>query len=391
MKETSIAKEERLFSSKDLRRLIIPLLIEQFLAIFVGLADSIMVSSVGEAAVSAVSLIDTIMVLLINIFTALATGGAIVAGQALGRKRAEEGCEAAEQTLLFSTVFSVAIMGLVYVGKWLILHVVFGKIEPDVMANCNTYLMIVTSSIPLLAVYNSGAAMYRAMGDSKTPMKMSLVMNGLNLAGNAVLLYGLGMGVEGAAIPTALSRMLAGVWMLFCMKDSTKVPSCVKSWGFALKEKHSEKSFIWEFHAALENSMFQLGKIMVLSLVSGFGTASIAANAVSNSVCAFAILGGMSMGYALSSVSAQCVGAGDYKQVRYYTKKLMGYSYASMLAMNLLIIAALSFIIKVYNLSPETGKMAEDYIYHAVCSVLSGRLHLLCQIRSGRQMMWDSA
>ena len=194
MKETSIAKEERLFSSKDLRRLIIPLLIEQFLAIFVGLADSIMVSSVGEAAVSAVSLIDTIMVLLINIFTALATGGAIVAGQALGRKRAEEGCEAAEQTLLFSTVFSIVIMGLVYAGKWLILHVVFGKIEADVMANCNTYLMIVTSSIPFLAVYNAGAAMYRAMGDSKTPMKMSLVMNGLNLAGNALLLYGLGMG-----------------------------------------------------------------------------------------------------------------------------------------------------------------------------------------------------
>ena len=371
MKETSIAKEERLFSSKDLRRLIIPLLIEQFLAIFVGLADSIMVSSVGEAAVSAVSLIDTIMVLLINIFTALATGGAIVAGQALGRKRAEEGCEAAEQTLLFSTVFSIVIMGLVYAGKWLILHVVFGKIEADVMANCNTYLMIVTSSIPFLAVYNAGAAMYRAMGDSKTPMKMSLVMNVLNLAGNALLLYGFGMGVEGAAIPTALSRMLAGVWMLFCMKDSTKVLHVRTILGLRFKGKTLRKILHLGIPCSLENSMFQLGKIMVLSLVSGFGTASIAANAVSNSVCAFAILGGMSMGYALSSVSAQCVGAGDYKQVRYYTKKLMGYSYASMLAMNLLIIMALSFIIKVYNLSPETGKMAEEIIlYHAVCSVL---------------------
>ena len=213
--------------------------------------------------------------------------------------------------------------------------------------------------------------MYRAMGDSKTPMKMSLVMNGLNLAGNAVLLYGLGMGVEGAAIPTALSRMLAGVWMLFCMKDSTKVLHVRTILGLRFKGKTLRKILHLGIPCSLENSMFQLGKILVLSLVSGFGTASIAANAVSNSVCAFAILGGMSMGYALSSVSAQCVGAGDYKQVRYYTKKLMGYSYASMLAMNLLIIAALSFIIKVYNLSPETGKMAEEIIlYHAVCSVL---------------------
>lgn len=371
MKETSISKEKRLFSSRDLRRLIIPLFIEQFLAIFVGLADSIMVSSVGEAAVSAVSLIDTIMVLLINIFTALATGGAIVAGQAIGRKNPEEGCEAAEQTLLFSAVFSIVIMGLVYAGKWLILHVVFGKIEPDVMANCNTYLMIVTSSIPFLAIYNSGAAMYRAMGDSKTPMKMSLVMNGLNLAGNAVLLYGLGMGVEGAAIPTALSRMFAGVWMLFCMTDRTKLLHIRTVLGLRFKGDMLGKILHLGIPCSLENSMFQLGKIMVLSLVSGFGTSSIAANAVSNSVCSFAILGGMSMGYALSSVSAQCVGAGDYKQVRYYTKRLMGYSYGALVMMNLIIAAALSFIIRVYNLSPETGKMAEEIIlYHAVCAVL---------------------
>lgn len=155
------------------------------------------------------------------------------------------------------------------------------------------------------------------------------------------------------------------------MKDSTKVLHVRTLLGLRFKGKTLRKILHLGIPCSLENSMFQLGKIMVLSLVSGFGTASIAANAVSNSVCAFAILGGMSMGYALSSVSAQCVGAGDYKQVRYYTKKLMGYSYASMLAMNLLIIAALSFIIKVYNLSPETGKMAEEIIlYHAVCSVL---------------------
>lgn len=371
LKEMNTAKKQYLFSGQDLRKLIIPLFIEQFLAIFVGLADSIMVASVGEAAVSAVSLIDTIMILLINIFTALATGGAIVAGQALGRKKQEEGCEAVEQTLLFSTVFSTLIMVAVYAGKWVILHVVFGQIEPEVMSNCNMYLMIVTASIPFLAIYNSGAAMYRAMGDSKTPMLMSLAMNGLNLAGNAILLYGLGFGVEGAAIPTMLSRIFAGIWMLFRIRDKRKILHVRTLLGIRLKWKVLRKILHLGIPYSLENSMFQLGKILVLSLVSGFGTASIAANAVANSVCSFAILGGMSMGYALSAVSAQCVGAGDYEQVRYYTKKLLKYSYGGVILMNLVIISALSFIIHIYNLSPETGEMARQIIlYHAVCAVL---------------------
>lgn len=370
MKEVSTSKKY-LFSNQDLKKLIIPLFIEQFLAIFVGLADSIMVASVGEAAVSAVSLIDTIMVLLINIFTALATGGAIVAGQAIGRKKHEDGCEAVEQTLLFSVIFSVAIMALVYACKWFILHIVFGKIEPDVMSNCNTYLLIVTCSIPFLAVYNVGAAMYRAMGDSKTPMLMSLAMNGMNLVGNAILLYGLGFGVEGAAIPTAVSRIFAGVWMVYRIRDTRKILHARTILGIRIKWKVLKKILHLGIPYSLENSMFQLGKILVLSLVSSFGTSSIAANAVANSVCNFAILGGMSMGYALSAVSAQCVGAGDYEQVRYYTRKLLKFSYVSLILMNIIIVLALPFIIFIYNLSPETGQMAKEIItYHAVCAVL---------------------
>ncbi|MDO5136692.1 MAG: MATE family efflux transporter, partial [Eubacteriales bacterium] len=359
------------FTNKELRALIIPLFIEQFLAIFVGLADSIMVASVGEAAVSAVSLIDNIMVLLINMFTALATGGAIVAGQALGRKKQEEGCEAVEQTLLFSVAFSVAIMLLAYGGKWFILHVVFGRIEPEVMEACSIYLIIVAASIPFLAVYNCGAAMYRAMGDSRTPMLMSLVMNGMNLLGNAILLYGLGWDIKGAALPTTISRIFAGVWMLFLIRKPQNILHARKLVGIRFHFASLKKILHIGIPFCLENSMFQLGKILVLSLVSGFGTVSIAANAVANSVCGFAILGGMSMGLALSSVSAQCVGAGDYDQVRYYTRKLMKYSYGAVILMNLIIVAALGFIIRIYNLSPETGRMAREIItYHAVCAVL---------------------
>ena len=371
MEEVESRKKQYLFSNQDLKKLIVPLLIEQFLAIFVGLADSIMVASVGETAVSAVSLIDTVMILLINLFTALATGGAIVAGQALGRQHKEDGCEAVEQTLLFSFFFSLFITALMYVGKWFILHVVFGRIEPEVMYNCNIYLMIVTASIPFLAVYNTGAAMFRAMGDSKTPMLMSLAMNGMNLTGNAIFLYGLGWGVEGAALPTTASRVFAGVWMLFLIRNPQKILHVRTLLGIRLKWPVLKKILHIGIPYGMENSMFQLGKILVMSLVSGFGTISIAANAVANSIAAFAILGGSSIGLALSAVVAQCVGANDYEQVRYYTKKLMKYSYASLIGMNIVIILILPFIIRIYNLSPETGQLARRIItYHAVFAML---------------------
>lgn len=363
--------QNRLFSNRDLRKLIVPLVIEQFLAITVGLADSIMVSWVGEAAVSAVSLIDTIMVLLINTFTALGTGGAIVAGQALGRQKEREGCRATEQLVLVAAAFATLVMALVYLGKWFILHVVFGQIEPDVMANCNTYLVIVAASAPFLAVYNAGAAVRRGMGDSKTPMITSLIMNGLNLAGNAILLYGLGWGIEGAAIPTLLSRVFAGFCMLALLKDPKKTLHIDSYRKIRPDWQLIRKILRIGIPYGLENSMFQLGKIVVLSLVSGFGTISITANAVANIVSTFAILAGTSMGYALSAVTAQCVGARDYGQVRYYTRKLMLFSYIGLWVMNLLIFALLPVITRAYNLTPDTTRLASQLvIYNGVCSMV---------------------
>ena len=179
---------KRFFSNTDLRKLIIPLIIDQFLQAFVGLADSIMVASVGEAAVSGVSLIDTVMVLIINIFTALATGGAVIAGQFIGKKNEEMACKATNVLIVFTLKASVVIMILGYLGRSFILHVVFGKIDADVMYNCNTYLLIVFASIPMIAVYNAGAAVFRAMGNSSIAMTTSMIMNAINLGGNALLM-----------------------------------------------------------------------------------------------------------------------------------------------------------------------------------------------------------
>lgn len=359
------------FTNKDLRKLIIPLIVEQFLQIFVGLADSIMVASVGEAAVSGVSLVDSVFILFINIFAALATGGAVVSGQYIGRKDPQTGCRAAWQMLIFIAVSSTVVMVACYLCRGLILDHVFGSIDADVYHNCKTYLMIVCASIPFIALYNGGAAIFRAMGNSKVAMEMSLLMNGLNLVGNAVLIFGLHMGVEGAAIPTLASRVIAAViiLVLLCRQD---------------RLLHIPRPFIWKIEGrllkrilyigipnGLENSMFQLGKILVLSLVSGFGTASIAANAIGNYVAMFAVLPGMALGFTTITVVSQCVGAGDYDQVRYYTKKLVKLCYLLMLCFNGLVVLVLPLVLQIYGLSAEASQLAEKIIiYHSICAVV---------------------
>lgn len=362
--------KNRFFSNADLRKLIVPLIIDQFLQAFVGLADSIMVASVGEAAVSGVSLIDTIMVLILNIFTALATGGAVIAGQFLGKKRDEMACKSTNQLISFTLKASLIVMLLCYLGRNFITHVVFGKIEADVMYNCNVYMMIVFASIPMTALYNAGAAIYRAMGNSAVAMKISMLMNAINLGGNALLIFVFHRGVEGVAIPTLVSRTVACVIMMFLMNNQKHTLHLYHPFSFKTDWALLKKILYIGVPNGLENSMFQLGKILVLSIVTSFGTASIAANAVSNNVATFAVLPGMSVGFAILTVGAQCVGAGDYEQVRYYTKKLMKIVYVSLFAANILVVLAVPYIIRIYGLSAEASQYAHKIlIYHSICAV----------------------
>ena len=362
--------KNRFFSNADLCKLIVPLIIDQFLQAFVGLADSIMVASVGEAAVSGVSLIDTIMVLILNIFTALATGGAVIAGQFLGKKRDEMACKSTNQLISFTLKASLIVMLLCYLGRNFITHVVFGKIEADVMYNCNVYMMIVFASIPMTALYNAGAAIYRAMGNSAVAMKISMLMNVINLGGNALLIFVFHRGVEGVAIPTLVSRTVACVIMMFLMNNQKHTLHLYHPFSFKTDWGLLKKIIYIGVPTGLENSMFHLGKILVLSIVTSFGTASIAANAVSNNVATFAILPGMSVGFAILTVGAQCVGAGDYEQVRYYTKKLMKIVYVSLFAANILVVLAVPYIIKIYGLSAEASQYAHKIlIYHSICAV----------------------
>lgn len=362
-------RKNYLFTNKDLVRLLIPLIIEQFLAVAVGMADSIMVASVGESAVSAVSLADSVIILLINIFAALATGGAVVAGQYIGQKQSDKACEAGEQLIFFVTFISLVIMVVMYVGIGFILNVVFGSIDPDVESYAKTYILIVFASIPFIAVYNSGAALFRSMGNSKITMITSIIMNAINVIGNAVLIYGVGMGVEGVAIPTLVSRAVAAFIIIALLRNEEFEVHISRKHKYKYDKGMVKNILKIGIPNGIENSMFQLGKILLLSVISGFGTASITANAVGNSVSSFEILPGMAVGLGLVTVVSQCVGAGDYEQVRYYTRKLMKYAYVSMIILNIAIILSTPLILDIYNLSEETAAMASKvFIFHSICA-----------------------
>ena len=360
-----------LFSNRELANLIGPLVIEQLLAVFVGMADSIMVANVGEAAVSGVSLVDNIMILIINIFAALATGGAVVAGQYLGRKDEKSACKAATQLVWFVSLSAVAIMILVYLGKDIILNQVFGHITAEVKGHADIYLLIVTASIPFIALYNGGAAIFRAMGNSQVSMRVSLLMNAINVTGNAILVFGLRIGTAGVAIPTLISRMVAAIVITVLLCNQTRILHIERILKIRFDGRMIRKILAIGVPNGLENSMFQLGKILVLSLVSTFGTYAIAANAVSNAIALFQILPGMAISLAITTVISQCVGANDYEQVRYYLKKLLAIIYVAMVGTVALIFLALPLILKAYNLSDQTAAAATNIIhFHGISAMI---------------------
>lgn len=356
------------FSNRDLRRLILPMIVEQFLALLVGMSDSIMVATVGEHAVSGVSLVDNIFILLIYLFAALATGGSVVMGQYLGQNRHEKANQAVNQLVLFTALFSVIITAGLYLTRNLILHRVFGDIEANVMEAAKTYLMIVSASIPFIALYNAGAAVFRTMGNAKVPMYLSIVMNCINVGGNALLIFVFDMGVAGAAIATLISRIISGVVITGLLASPALLLHLERPFSFRLDFSMLKKIAYIGIPNGLENGMFQLGKIMVLSIITSFGTAAIAANAVSNILATFQVLPGMSVGMAVITVCSRCIGAGDYDAARYYTRKIVKLVHILIIVFSAVTLFALPGIMHLYNLSPEAmGFTKQIAWYHGIC------------------------
>lgn len=360
-----------MFNRKDLMKLIIPLIVEQFLMITIGMADTIMVASVGETAVSGVSLVDSINILLINIFSALATGGAVISAQFLGRNDYKNANVAAKQLLLVTTFLSIGIMIICIFAKKAILNMLFGNVETAVMKNALTYFYISSLSYPFIAVYNAGAALFRSMGNTKISMMTSLFMNVVNISINAALIFGFHMGVAGAAIGSLVSRFLSAIIVIALLKNASN-----KIYIHSLTKLDFNFSMIKNILSigipnGIENGMFQIGKILVQGLIASFGTVSIAANAVAASIANFAIIPGMAVGLAMITVVGQCVGANNYPEAKKYIIKLTGISYAVLGSLNFVVLFAAPFLVSIFQLLPETAQIATQLIvYHSICCIL---------------------
>lgn len=343
---------------------------EQLLAILVGLADTVMIAGEGEAAMSGVSLVDTVNILIINIFAALATGGAVVAGHCLGQKDNESAKRSAWQLVLFCIVTALVVTVLFIGFHKPLLRLMFGQVEAAVMESAQTYLVLTASSICPLAVYNACAALFRAMGDSKTTMWISVLMNGLNVVGNAILIYGVKIGVAGAAISTSFSRFVAMVIIVILMFQTKRTINLKGQVTWRMNGNLVKKILHIGVPNGLENSLFQLGKILLLSLVTTFGTNAIAANSICNALACFNILPGTAINYALLSVAAVCVGAGEYKQARYYTRKLMLIANVALAAFSLFFFVFAPQLVGIYQASEATTKMAVEVIrWHATLAI----------------------
>ncbi len=347
-----------LFSRRDLVKILLPLILEQVLAVTVGMVDSMMVSSVGEAAVSGISLVDSLNLFMSNVFAALAAGGAVVCAQFLGQKDYASARVSAKMLYYVLFFISAAVMAVALIFRVSLLSLVFGKTEAAVMAHARIYFLFTALSYPFLALYNGGAAVFRAMGNAGISLSVSLGMNAFNIAGNAILIYGLRLGAAGAAIATLLSRVFGAGVILF-LSHNKKNPIYVEKLFRVRPDPGMIRNiFRIAIPGGLENGTFHFGKLMTQSLVSTFSTASIAANAVANSLVSFEYAVGGAVGLTMITVVGRCAGAGKKEQAKSYTKKLLGVTYGIMFFVAL----ALSFlarpVIGVYDLSAESNGLA---------------------------------
>lgn len=349
--------ENRLFSKKDLRKRIIPLILEQTLAITVGMADTMMISSAGEAAVSGVSLVDMFNNLIISVLAALATGGAVVTSQCIGAGRREEACRSARQLVFTEAAITIGISVLVLLFHRQILGLFFGQIEADVMQNAIIYLIISVFSFPLLAVYDSCAALYRSMGNAQITLKISLLMNVINVVGNAIGVYVLKLGVAGVAIPSLVSRGVAGVVLFTLLHNPDNLVFLTRE-KFKVDATIVKRILFIGIPSGIENGIFQLGRVLVVSIIAAFGTSQIAANGVANSLDSMGCIVGQAMSLAMITVIGRCVGAGEEGQVRYYTKKLLGETYFYTAVINSIILLLLPWILQIYGLGEETTRLS---------------------------------
>ena len=317
-------QQQHMFTNRMIRNLLIPVVLEQLLNSIMGTADTMMVSNVGSAAISAVSLVDSINVLVIQAFSALAAGGAIVCAQYIGQRNKEKANESARQVLFIITAISVAVSLICLVFQKPLLRLIFGSVEAEVMRASEIYFFYTALSFPFIAAYDSAASIFRAQDNTRGPMTISMISNVMNIAGNAIMIWVFHMGVAGAALSTLISRIFCAVVVLIQLRKEREGQEIVVRDYFKIRPNWSMIKRILGIGipSGVENSMFQLGKLAIQSTVSTLGTAAIAAQAMTNILENLNGIAAIGVGVGLMTIVGQCLGAGRKDEAVYYIKKL---------------------------------------------------------------------
>ena len=350
-------EQQHIFTNKMLRNLLVPVIFEQVLNSLMGTVDTMMVSNVGSAAISAVSLVDSINVLVIQAFSALAAGGAIICSQYIGQKNHEMANKSARQVLFIITAISVAVTALCLIFRMPLLQLIFGKVEADVMTASRVYFFYTALSFPFIALYDAGASIFRSQGNTRGPMIVSVISNGINIGGNAILIWVFHMGVAGAAIATLASRVFCAVVVLWQLRLDRQ-PIVVKDYYQIRPDgKMIGRILSLGIPSGVENSMFQLGKLSIQSSVSTLGTTAIAAQAMTNILENLNGIAAIGVGIGLMTVVGQCLGAGRKDEAVYYIKKLCVLAEIVIIVSCLLVFALTIPITKLGGMEPESTKM----------------------------------
>ena len=345
------------FSNKDLRKLIIPLFLEQLLMQLVGVADTFMITFAGDSAVSGVSLVNMFVTFFIYVFSSLAAGGAVLISQFIGRKDRENAERTAGQLMTISVLISVVCTAVVIIWNEPILHLLFGKVEPDVMAACVTYQSVMAYSFVFLGIYNTGAAICRSINRTNVTLVISLISNIVNIAGNAIGIFVLKAGVAGVAWPTFIARVAAAAAVfIFCLSEKNEVVLRFK-YIFAWMGRLIKRILYVAIPNSVENGIFQIIKIALSSVVALFGTAQIAANGIAQTIWALSAMMSMAMGPAFITVIGQCMGAGDVSDAEYYFKKLLKIALVASTIWNALIFGLTPLLMRMYPVSGEIKQL----------------------------------
>ena len=361
-----------LFTNRALVNLTIPIIIDALLAILAGTVDAAMVSSAGEAAVSAVSLVDAINILFISVFSSLAVGGSVVTAQYIGSRNYEKAKTSANQLLYAATFIASSLMAVLLSFHGSLLKLIYGGIEERVYTNAKTYFFITLLGYPFLAIGSSSGAVLRSMGKNRQAVTITIISNACNVAGNALLIYGFDLGIAGAAISTTFSRFVFAALGLMLAHNKKLPARFQKLLHFRLDWDVMRRVLRIGLTNGMEGGLFYVGKLLIATLVSSFGTIAIAADSVSQTInnLGWTIVG--SFGTVMLTVVGQCIGAGELEQAKAYVKKLLTAATVAMVTVFGCIFLLRHQVVKLFDFGPEALDLAGYYTgFSALASIFS--------------------